>query len=239
MRGSPSSAATKCISDVPGLVKQTSTSLSTSVRSSDWAPFMVIVPRSVDVGVGSGAEERARVEDAVRVERGLDPAHQCELGRILELEEVALLGPADAVLARDRAAERHARREQVVQHLRPRPRGRPGRPRGARCRRRRGRTRRSRSRSSAAIVGDPFHELGERRPGHDDVDDVVGVVRLGDPEALLPRRRSATRPRRRGGRTRRARRARRAARPARRRPRRAGCRTSAPSSPRGRRGRWR
>ena len=37
--GTASSAATKCISDVPGLVKHTSTPESTSVRSSAWAPF--------------------------------------------------------------------------------------------------------------------------------------------------------------------------------------------------------
>ena len=38
--GTASSAATKCISDVPGLVKHTSTPPSTSVRMSACAPFM-------------------------------------------------------------------------------------------------------------------------------------------------------------------------------------------------------
>ena len=38
--GHESSAATKCISEVPGLVKHTSTPQSTSVRMSAWAPFM-------------------------------------------------------------------------------------------------------------------------------------------------------------------------------------------------------
>src|ERR1700753_2579624 len=39
MPGTRSSAATKCISDVPGLVKQTSTSLASSVRTSSSAPL--------------------------------------------------------------------------------------------------------------------------------------------------------------------------------------------------------
>jgi hypothetical protein len=38
--GSLSSAATKCISLVPGLLKQTSIPASTSVFISAWAPFM-------------------------------------------------------------------------------------------------------------------------------------------------------------------------------------------------------
>src|SRR3954471_16797122 len=37
--GTESSAATKCISDVPGLVKQVVTPPSTSVRSRAWAPL--------------------------------------------------------------------------------------------------------------------------------------------------------------------------------------------------------
>ena len=74
-----------------------------SVRARrSWAPSITRV--SVEHGAG--------IQDAVRVERGLDAAHERELGRILELEEVLLLLLADAVLGRDRAAE-----------LRCRPRG--------------------------------------------------------------------------------------------------------------------
>jgi len=43
MRGSLSSAATKCISLVPGLVKQTSMPASASVVMRAWAPFMGVV----------------------------------------------------------------------------------------------------------------------------------------------------------------------------------------------------
>ena len=39
MRGTVSSAATKCISDVPGLAKHTSTPPSTKVLIRAWAPF--------------------------------------------------------------------------------------------------------------------------------------------------------------------------------------------------------
>src|SRR5437763_17058779 len=107
--GTESSAATKCISDVPGFVKHTSTSASTSVRISACAPFMVCLRCSV--------EESARVENAVGVERDLDAAHELDLGRVLELEVVPLLLLADAVLARDGAAQGHARLEQPAQHL--------------------------------------------------------------------------------------------------------------------------
>src|SRR5947199_1465620 len=107
--GTESSAATKCISDVPGLVKHTSTSALTSVRISACAPFMFCLRGSV--------EESARVENAVGVERDLDAAHELDLGRVLELEVVPLLLLAHAVLARDGTAQRHARLEQPPQDL--------------------------------------------------------------------------------------------------------------------------
>src|SRR5213078_2506071 len=44
MPSTRSSAATKCISEVPGLVKQTSTPPATNVRTRLSAPFMVSLP---------------------------------------------------------------------------------------------------------------------------------------------------------------------------------------------------
>src|SRR5690606_31123224 len=101
--GTSSSAATKCISDVPGFVKHTSTPESTSVRISACAPFTDEPPsvsgraatapsdgsRRTDPvcpGRCGGLEDRAGVEDPLRVERGLDPPHQLDLGGVLELE---------------------------------------------------------------------------------------------------------------------------------------------------------
>ena len=180
----------------------------------------------------------AGVEDAVRVERGLDAAHQRELGRVLELEEVRAAWPG-----RCRARRRSRRRAPC--------RRRTGRAAPARAPRGRAwNTERCTLPSpawpqpaiqepvAAAMARDPLHEVGERRARHDDVDDVVGVVRLGDPEALLAgvdelRRRAA-----RAARTRRARRARRAAPRARATSSsRRRVATSAPSPPRGTRAR--
>ena len=56
--GTSSSAATKCISDVPGFVKHVSTPFATSVRSTACAPFMTSVSSSV--------EQRSGIQDAVR-----------------------------------------------------------------------------------------------------------------------------------------------------------------------------
>src|SRR3954451_14488592 len=91
--GTSSRAATKCISDVPGLEKHTSTPDSTSVLINACAPFMSGRLREV--------EDRAGVEDPARVERGLDAPHQGQLGGVGELLEVPLLLGADAVLAGD------------------------------------------------------------------------------------------------------------------------------------------
>src|SRR5688572_26853826 len=95
--GTSSSAATKCISEVPGFMKHTSTPASTSVRMSALAPFMGLL---IEDGTG--------VEDPGRVERGLDAPHQIELVRVLHHGEVLLLLRADAVLTGHRAAELHA-----------------------------------------------------------------------------------------------------------------------------------
>ena len=90
------------------------------------------------------------------------------------------------MLARDGAAERHARLEQPAQHLvallgvglehrevhvAVAGVAAPGDQRPVRL----------------PELGDLGHELGDGRARHDDVDDVVGVVRLRDPERLLAR----------------------------------------------------
>src|SRR5688572_15555775 len=107
--GTSSSAATKCISEVPGFMKQTSTPASTSVRIRAWAPFM---------GSSWSVEDGAGVEDPGWVEGRLDAAHEVELGGVLDGGQVLLLLGADAVLARDRAAEGRTRGEHLAHHLR-------------------------------------------------------------------------------------------------------------------------
>ena len=104
--GTVSSAATKCISDVPGFAKQTSTPESTSVRIRAWAPFMAGLP----------SRRWCRGSGSRRVERDLDAAHEVDLHRVLELQVVPLLGLADPVLARDRPPERHPDLEQLAHH---------------------------------------------------------------------------------------------------------------------------
>src|SRR3954447_25566773 len=84
--GTSSSAATKCISDVPGLVKQVRTPASTSVRSRAWAP----VGTSALPHRGAGVVERGAVhagdrglpgEAQRRVQVGLhDPEHVAHAG---------------------------------------------------------------------------------------------------------------------------------------------------------------
>src|SRR5271165_5345020 len=58
-----------------------------------------------DIPRVSSVEGHTGVEHPGRVERGLDPPHQRDLGGILQLEEVPFLLGADPVFARDRAAE--------------------------------------------------------------------------------------------------------------------------------------
>src|SRR5665647_3630142 len=55
--------------------------------------------------VSDRGQEGARVQDAVGVERELDPAHQAQLGRVLKCEKVRLLRGADAVLGRNRPTQ--------------------------------------------------------------------------------------------------------------------------------------
>src|SRR5690606_8163236 len=55
MPGTRSSAATKCISDVPGFVKQTSTFESTKVRTRLSAPFIAWISSSRPMPAGPGA----------------------------------------------------------------------------------------------------------------------------------------------------------------------------------------
>ncbi len=68
--GTSSSAATKCISEVPGFMKQVSTPWPTRVRMRDWAPFTDgLLPVGSGCGFRGGGEDLARVEDAVRDRR--------------------------------------------------------------------------------------------------------------------------------------------------------------------------
>ena len=99
MAGTSSSAATKCISEVPGLAKQTSTPASTSVERRARAPFMSALPVRATPSIRSGPEDPRGVEGP------LDGAHELERHRILHLEEVGQLRRPDAVLARDGAPD--------------------------------------------------------------------------------------------------------------------------------------
>src|ERR1700751_1049070 len=62
-------------------------------------------------------EEDVGIEDARRVEALLDAAHEVDLDRVLELQEVRGLGAAEAVFAGDRAAQFHCEREDVGHQL--------------------------------------------------------------------------------------------------------------------------
>ena len=95
MAGTSSSAATKCISEVPGLAKQTSTPASTRVERRARAPFTSVAP------VRATPSSRSGPEDARGVEGPFDGAHELQRHRILQLQEVGQLRRPDAVLARD------------------------------------------------------------------------------------------------------------------------------------------
>ena len=81
MAGTSSSAATKCISEVPGLAKQTSTPASTSVERSARAPFIWLLlvpgPRRPEWMV-QDPEQSAGAKDALRVEDALYGPHERE-----------------------------------------------------------------------------------------------------------------------------------------------------------------
>ncbi len=85
-------------------MKQVSTPWATRVRMSASAPFTGRPPS--EVGGDVGLEDGAGVEDAAGVERGLDAAHELQLGRILEDGQVRPLELADPVLTGDGAAQR-------------------------------------------------------------------------------------------------------------------------------------
>ena len=204
--GTSSSAATKCISEVPGFMKQVSTPWSTRVRISAWAPFTGALLRSGRADAGAGASTCARVEDARGVERRLDPAHQLELDRVLELGERRQLGRADPVLAGDGTAQPDAGGQDVVDELASHRRvglehrqvdvavpgvAAPDHQRSG----------------GRGQVGHRRQEGGDGGPGHDHVDDVVGAGRLRRPEGLLPGRDQVVARRGRAARRRRGRRA--------------------------------
>ena len=159
---------------------------------------------------GLGAVHASNSTPGLRMPFGsnavLDPAHQLDLHRVLEFEEVLLLGTPDAVLAGDRAAQRHAELEHAAQHLVPLlvvllehrhvhvavARVAAAGDEGV---------------VALGQLGHTRHELRDRGAGDDHVDDVVGAGRLGQPERLLAR---FDQLRRRGGRAARTRRWRRA-----------------------------
>ena len=64
------------------------------------------VPPLVADRVAAGSKMVPGIEDALRVEGRLDPAHEVQLDRVLELGQVRPLLGADAVLAGDGAAQR-------------------------------------------------------------------------------------------------------------------------------------
>ena len=111
--GTSSSAATNCISDVPGFAKHTSTPFATRVRMSACAPFIESSIQECQSSNVPGFRMPFGSNAALmrRIER--------DLGRILELEEVALLRLADAVLRRDRATELQSGLEDRVHDLVP------------------------------------------------------------------------------------------------------------------------
>ena len=167
-------------------MKQVSTPWSTRVRMSDWAPFTVGLLGGDRVG-GLGGEDRPRVEDAAGVEGRLDPAHELELHRVLEIGVGGQLRRADPVLARDGAAEAHGRGQDVVEE--------PMADHGVGLEDREvdvavadvptADHQRAGRRGQLGDVGQVGRDRG---PGHHRVDDVVGAGRLGRPERLLPGR---------------------------------------------------
>lgn len=89
----------------------------------------------LEVVVARGASIRqqlAGIEDAVGVEIAADRAHQRECRRVDRARHEVALGKADAVLARERAAEREDQVEDARAGAAPRTpgAGRPGRPSG-------------------------------------------------------------------------------------------------------------
>src|SRR4051794_16611221 len=105
--GTESSAATKCISEVPGLVKHVVTPPSTSVRSRAWAPLGI----SAIPDRRGGVVERGPVDAG---DRGLagQPERGVEVG-LEDLEHVldpGLAAPRDR--PRPRAADEHRARSE-------------------------------------------------------------------------------------------------------------------------------
>src|SRR5258708_6928728 len=86
MSGTESNAATKCISEVPGLAKHTSTPASTSVRIRDCAPFISLL-NGQGRGEGRPLGHRAKLVDHA-ADRGVGGLHGRQDGNRRPVDEL-------------------------------------------------------------------------------------------------------------------------------------------------------
>src|ERR1022692_664259 len=126
------------------------------------------------------------IQDSVGIERHFYTAQQVQLVRVLQGEGVVLLEGADAVLAEYRPAQRQPGLEQLAHHDGPLVRiflvdGQVNVPVPRVTAAGNG------SRPGAGDPGDRRHEVADRGPRDDDVDEVVKAGPLRQPERLLPR----------------------------------------------------
>ena len=178
-----SRAATKCISEVPGFMKQWSTPCATSVRMSASAPFTGPPPPAGRT-VTPASKMVLGVEDAVGVEGDFDAAHEVQLGRILEGGEVRPLELADPVLAGDGTAQRPPGSHDVADQ--PVTGVGIGLPDGQVDVAVTGVAAPDDQRAAGrGQLGHRLEVVGDGGSGHDNVDDVVRPTRLGRPEGSL------------------------------------------------------
>ena len=117
--GTLSSAATKCISEVPGLANVTSTPLETSVEMISCAPFIGVwsLARSSRLNQSAGSWEPGRFPGP-RIPFGsnacFSPLHESDHHGVSELQEELGLRPPETVLTGDGPAGLHAPLEQRV-----------------------------------------------------------------------------------------------------------------------------
>ena len=194
MAGTSSRAATKCISEVPGLAKQTSTSAPTSVERRARAPFMRSLLTLLSARGQSArglslrrAEHPVGTQDPLGVEHFLYGAHQPQRGRVRQLQEVGHLLGAHPVLARHRTSGRRRRPEDLP---------------GDRLALRHVGLEHGQVHVAVAHVpaaqdegsvlgrqlGHPGQVVGDGGPGDDGVEDVVRAGGLGHEEKPLPGR---------------------------------------------------
>src|SRR6187401_2906395 len=92
-------------------------SASAPMRPCASAPMCPCAPAPMHPCALPGRKDLARVQDAVRIEGGLDPLRERDdLGRELETD-VGRLRKADAVLAADRSFQRNDASEQLADGL--------------------------------------------------------------------------------------------------------------------------